>query len=123
MTAKILVVEDNEMNRNLVLATLGREYEIHCAETIPQARELLAAHIFDLLLFDINVPGGGGEALMREISAAGPHPPAIAVTAKAMAGDRERLLASGFAEYISKPFATRGLRAAVGRMIALGAKK
>lgn len=122
MVAKILLVEDNEMNRELVLATLGRSYEVRWAETIPEARELLAAHKFDLLLFDINVPGGGGETLMRELCAAGPHPPAVAVTAKAMAGDRERLLASGFDDYVSKPFDTRALRDLVERMVA-GARK
>jgi CheY-like chemotaxis protein len=123
MAAKILLVEDNPMNRQLVLATLGAGYDIHCAETIPQARALLAAHTFDLLLFDINVPGGDGEALLVELSAAGPRAPAIAVTAKAMVGDRERLLASGFDEYISKPFGTRALRALVERTLALGTRR
>jgi two-component system cell cycle response regulator len=48
----------------------------------------------------------------------------VAVTAKAMVGDRERLLAAGFEEYVSKPFDTRGFRSMVERMIAgAGAKK
>jgi CheY-like chemotaxis protein len=122
MAKKILLVEDSPMNRELVLATLGGAYEIQFAWSIPQARELLAKNTFDLLLFDINVPGGGGELLLREISAAGPRPPVIAVTAMAMAGDRERLLASGFDEYISKPFDTRNFRTLVARLIDLGVK-
>lgn len=122
MAPKILLVEDSPMHRELVLATLGGVYEIHCAWSVPQAREVLATHTFDLLLLDINVPGGGGEALLKELSAAGPRPPAIAVTAVAMPGDRERLLASGFDEYMSKPFDVKNLRTLVGRMITLGSK-
>jgi CheY-like chemotaxis protein len=121
--AKILLVEDNRMNRDLIVATLMGRCDLHCAQTIPEARVLLAEHSFDLLLFDINVPGGGGLALLQEISAAGPRPRAVAVTAVAMSGDRERLLAAGFDDYISKPFDTRKFRTLVERLLSLGPRK
>ena len=114
---KILLVEDNDTNRALVVATLGADYEILAAATIQEARDLLLTHQFNLLLLDIDVPGGGGVALLQELDKAGrPRPLAIAVTALAMVGDRERFLAAGFDEYISKPFDTRAFRATVARL-------
>ena len=115
---KILLVEDNVMNRALVVATLRSEYDIFPAATIPEARKLLDTHDFDLLLLDIDVPGGGGVALLQELDAGGrARPPAVAVTALAMVGNRERLLAAGFEEYVSKPFDTRAFRSTVARLV------
>ncbi len=120
---KVLLIEDNALNRALVAATLRNEYDLLVAATIPEARVLLATHQFDLFLFDIDVPGGGGAALLQELDAGGrARPPAIAVTALAMVGDRERLLAAGFDEYVSKPFDTRAFRATVARLAAVPAR-
>jgi CheY-like chemotaxis protein len=55
------------------------------------------------VLLDLNFPGGSGEILLREIHEREYELPVIAVTASAMAGERERLLRMGFTAYLSKP--------------------
>lgn len=115
---KILLLEDNEVNRMLVLATLQGRYEILCAETVQQAEAMMGEHRFDLLLLDINVPGGGGLAVLEQAKAGASDAPAVAVTALAMKGDRERLLSAGFDMYVSKPFDTRALRNTVAQLLA-----
>lgn len=110
MRARILVVEDHPLNLRLVRDILQhRGHQIEVAMTIDEARERLRGGRPDLVLLDIQVHGGGGETLLREIRAnvtlAGL--PVIAVTAFAMEGDRERFLAAGFDGYLSKPIDTR----------------
>src|SRR3954470_22991256 len=106
---KILVVEDDPWSRRIVVDLLEMHaHEVIAAEDIADARRLLAEKP-DLVLLDINVPGGGGQALLAEIRA---HEelrdlPVIAFTASAMAGDRERFLRLGFTSYVSKPFDVR----------------
>ena len=110
MRATILVVEDNPLNLQLVRDILEyRGHAVEVAMTVPDARLRLQAGRPDLVLLAIQVPGGGGETLLREIraSAALADLPVIAVTALAMDGDRERLLAAGFDGYLSKPIDTR----------------
>jgi CheY-like chemotaxis protein len=102
----ILLVEDNPLNRRLFEVTLSASgHEIVETDSVQTARAALAARLPDLILLDIEIPGGGGELLLREIrSDPGlAHLPVIAVTALAMLGDRERLLRSGFNGYLSKP--------------------
>jgi two-component system cell cycle response regulator DivK len=109
---QILVVEDNEKNmklfRDVLLATGYRTLE---ATTGVEAVELAAEHAPDLVLMDIQLPDlDGVEALRRlrgdERTAA---IPVLAVTAQAMRGDRQRLLAAGFDGYVSKPVDVREL--------------
>lgn len=110
MRARILVVEDNALNLQLVRDILEyRGHEIEFAATLPEARERLNDARPDLVLLDIQLPGGGGEKLLQEIrgTAALADLPVIAVTALAMEGDRERLLGAGFDGYLSKPIDTR----------------
>ncbi len=110
MPARILVVEDNELNSTLVRSVLeARGHTILEAASAGEARERLAAATPDVILLDIQIPGGGGEALLAEIRQwpGLPRVPIIAVTAFAMSGDAERLLALGFDGYISKPIDTR----------------
>jgi two-component system cell cycle response regulator DivK len=107
MTAeRILIAEDNEKNIKLfrdVLQLSG--YETLEASTGEQAIDLATRHTPDLVLMDIRLPGTDGlEALRRlredERTA---DIPVIALTAQAMAGDRERFLEAGFNGYVSKP--------------------
>lgn len=110
MTARILVVEDNPLNLELVRDILEyRGHQIESAATVSEARQRLDASRPDLVLLDVQIPGGGGEALLREIrvndALAGLA--VIAVTALAMEGDRERLLGAGFDGYLSKPIDTK----------------
>lgn len=116
MSARILVVEDNPLNLQLVRDILEyRGHQIDSAASVPEARERLERARPDLVLLDIQLPGGGGERLLEEIRGnvglAGL--PVIAVTALAMEGDRERLLGAGFDGYLSKPIDTKTFGPAV----------
>ena len=108
--ARILVVEDNSLNRLLVHDLLAlRGHEVIEAANVDEARTLLDLERLDLLLLDVHIPGGGGEAVVREVRkrAELANLPIVAVTSLAMPGDRERLLGSGFQGYLSKPIDTR----------------
>jgi CheY-like chemotaxis protein len=108
--ARILVVEDNSLNRLLVHDLLElRGHEVIEAANVDEARTLLDLERLDLLLLDVHIPGGGGEAVIREVRkrAELAKLPIVAVTSLAMPGDRERLLGSGFQGYFSKPIDTR----------------
>jgi CheY-like chemotaxis protein len=114
--ARILVVEDNPLNRLLVHDILElRGHAVVEAATVDEARELLQRERPDLLLLDVQIPGGGGEAVIREVRqrAELADLPIVAVTSLAMPGDRERLLSIGFQGYLSKPIDTRTFAAAV----------
>jgi CheY-like chemotaxis protein len=113
---RILVVEDNALNRMLVrdLLTL-RGHDVAEAETLPDGRRALARGDFDLVVMDIHLPGGGGELLLREIREKdrSARIPVVAVTALAMPADRDALLAQGFDAYISKPIDTETFSASI----------
>jgi two-component system cell cycle response regulator DivK len=103
--ARILIVEDNPINRRLVHDLLVlRGHEVVEAASVEEARERLG-EAPDLVLMDLQIPGGGGERMLDEIRAdpSREHLPVIVVTAAAMRGDRERLLRAGFDAYVSKP--------------------
>jgi two-component system cell cycle response regulator DivK len=123
MTAlRVLVVEDNPMNLRLVQALLvHRGHVVIDAATVDQGRARLAEGRPDVVLLDIHIPGGGGVVLLEEIrkSESLASLPVIAVTASAMSGDKERLLALGFDAYLSKPIDTRSFGPEVERVAAL----
>src|SRR5207244_3910718 len=96
--ARILIVEDNGLNRLLLHDLLAlRGHDVIEAATVDEARLMLDTQPLDLLLLDVQIPGGGGEAVVREVRrrAALADLPIVAVTSLAMPGDRERLLDSG----------------------------
>jgi two-component system, cell cycle response regulator DivK len=103
---RVLIAEDNEKNMKLFRDVLQvRGYETLEATTGEQAIELATRHTPALVLMDIQLAGMDGlEALRRlredERTAA---IPVVALTAQAMAGDRERFLEAGFNGYVSKP--------------------
>lgn len=101
----IAVVEDNADNRLLLTAILGDRYAIVEYENGPDALDGLARSLPDLVLLDISLPGMDGNEILGEIRRDGRmrHLPIIALTAHAMAGDRERFLDAGFNDYITKP--------------------
>lgn len=105
MSAKIAVVEDNPDNRLLVNAILEDLYEISEYETGVEAVEGLLGNPPDLVLLDISLPEMDGTEVLAWIR----HQPqfgdlpVIALTAHAMAGDREKYLAAGFNDYVTKP--------------------
>lgn len=110
MSTRILVVEDHPLNFKLVRDILEfRGHQVEGAASVAEARAALDRARPDLVLLDIEIPGGGGVAVLVHIRAtpALSDLPVIALTALAMEGDRERLLAAGFDGYLSKPIDTR----------------
>jgi CheY-like chemotaxis protein len=105
MKKKLVIIEDNEDNRLLVRAILEDLYEVIEYETGPEALASLALEPPDLVLLDISLPDMDGPEVLRHIrlDAAWCQVPIIALTAHAMAGDREAFLAMGFDGYVSKP--------------------
>jgi two-component system, cell cycle response regulator DivK len=106
MNARILLIEDNEQNR--YLATFLLERHGHTVVHAPDGQtgiELAAAEPFDLILLDIQLPKMDGHAVARAMRAspALSQVPIVAVTSYAMAGDREKALASGCTGYLEKP--------------------
>ncbi len=105
MKPTIAVVEDNPDNRLLVQALLEDTYEIQEYETGVEAVEGLAEDIPDLVLLDISLPEMDGTEVLKWIRDQKELEglPVIALTAHAMAGDREKFLSQGFNDYLTKP--------------------
>lgn len=120
---RILLVEDEELNRMLVKAVLARaavaavrDAELVDAATLAAARERLADTDFDLILLDINLPDGNGLNLARELAAAGvPRPPVVAVTASVLPQDQKAALEAGCDDFLDKPYAAADLVATIAR--------
>jgi signal transduction histidine kinase/CheY-like chemotaxis protein len=105
---RILLVEDNLVNQRVAVAILAKGgYKAEITENGLQALAALAAHPFDLVLMDCQMPEMDGFEATRRIRAGelktGAHLPIIAMTANAMEGDRERCLSVGMDDYITKP--------------------
>jgi CheY-like chemotaxis protein len=101
----IAIVEDNADNRLLLQAILDGLYELVEYENGTEALAGLAASLPDLVLLDISLPGMDGNEILSRIRADQQlrKLPVIALTAHAMSGDREKYLAAGFNDYITKP--------------------
>jgi two-component system, cell cycle response regulator DivK len=104
--AKILLVEDNEMNRDMLSRRLQRKgFAVVLAEDGKAGVAMAASEVPDLILLDMSLPLVDGWEVARQIKA-GPTTksiPIIALTAHAMAGDREKALEAGCDEYDTKP--------------------
>jgi two-component system cell cycle response regulator DivK len=103
---KILLVEDNPVNRRLAVFLLRSQgYEVREATTAQEALEALEKERPDLILMDIQLPGMDGLEVTRKLKAqpATADIPVIAVTSYAMKGDREKALAAGCVGYVTKP--------------------
>ena len=102
----ILLVEDNEMNRDMLSRRLERKgYRVVLAADGLRGVEMAASHAPDLVLMDMSLPVLDGWEATRRLKAAPAtrHVPVIALTAHAMAGDRERALQAGCDDYDTKP--------------------
>ena len=101
----VALVEDNSDNRLLVRVILESLYEVTEYENGFAALEGLPKEKPDLVLLDVSLPEMDGTEVLRRIRADANlrELPVIALTAHAMAGDREKYLAAGFDEYVTKP--------------------
>jgi len=101
----IAVVEDNADNRLLLRALLDDRFRIVEFETGAEAIAGLAGAGADVLLLDISLPGMDGVEVLAHLrgDARTARLPVVALTAHAMAGDRETYLRAGFDDYVTKP--------------------
>ncbi|GFK92462.1 Autoinducer 2 sensor kinase/phosphatase LuxQ [Fundidesulfovibrio magnetotacticus] len=118
----VLLVDDEPVNRRVMQNLLEkRGHRVVLAETGLQALEQLARRPFDCVLMDVQMPGMDGLAATRAIRANERQAwdasvSVIALTAHAMAGDRERFLAEGMDDYLSKPVELEALDQVLGRV-------
>ncbi len=102
--ARILLVEDNEDNRDMLSRRLQRRgHEVSLAVDGEEGVEKAGTESPDLILLDMSLPRMDGWAVARTIRDSGAVVPIIALTAHAMQGDREKALAAGCDEYDTKP--------------------
>ena len=103
---KILLVEDNEVNRRLAGFLLRSQgYQVMEATTAQAAFDMIPNNRPDLIVMDIQLPGMDGLEATTKLKAepATANIPVIAVTSYAMAGDRDKALAAGCSGYVTKP--------------------
>jgi len=117
---RILVAEDNVINRTVAAGSLEkRGHSLVHAENGREAVAAVARETFDLILMDVQMPEMDGFEATRRIreleETTGRHTRIVAMTAHAMAGDRERCLAAGMDDYVSKPLRKEDLLRALGQ--------
>ena len=119
---RVLLADDNRTNRRLVELLLEKGH--HQVTSVNSGRDAVAkaaAERFDLILMDVQMPGMDGfeaTAAIRERERhTGGHTPIVAMTAHAMAGDRERCLADGMDEYLSKPIRPADFLATMEKLV------
>lgn len=101
---KILVVEDNPLNMELVIEILSSKgITVHKAVDGEEAIRKTEREVYDLILMDIELPGKDGVEVTKIIKVKYKNMPVIALTSYAMKGDKERFLSAGFDDYIAKP--------------------
>jgi two-component system cell cycle response regulator DivK len=111
-TRRILVVEDNPLNRKLVRDVLSfAGYDVIEAQSGEEGLRVAQQTPPDLVLMDLQLPGIDGTETLRRLrqDALGAHVPVVAVTAFAMAEDKERASRAGFDGYLEKPISVRSL--------------
>jgi CheY-like chemotaxis protein len=103
---KILLVEDNEMNRDMLSRRLQKKgYEVVIAVDGQQGIDMATSQTPDLILMDMSLPVVDGWEATRRLKAGGATAkiPVIALTAHAMTGDRDKALDAGCDDYDTKP--------------------
>ncbi|WP_334131156.1 response regulator [Silanimonas lenta] len=123
MSLRLLVVEDDAASREFIRAALAGGATVDTARTLAEAGAQCAEHDYHLLLLDVALPDGEGDAWLARQRAIGNRAPAIALTAELDHARRRRLLASGFVEALGKPISEQALREAVELRLAGGAPR
>jgi PAS domain S-box-containing protein len=119
--SRLLLAEDNPVNQKVAQLTLQQlGYAVDVVSDGAQALAALANGSYDAVLMDCQMPVMDGFAATRELrlrEAAGPRTPVIALTASAMASDRERCLRAGMDDYLSKPIRSEDLAVVLRRWV------
>jgi two-component system KDP operon response regulator KdpE len=114
---RILLVEDNELNRSLVRAIISRAAEPRLrsadlveAQTVEQAKDALAGPgTFDVVLLDVHLPDGSGLEIARELADHPDRPVVVALTAAAMAREQTAAMDAGCDTFLAKPYTSADL--------------
>ncbi len=117
---RIAYVDDQADHHSLIEIILEDMYTVDCYFSGPEMFEALTAgKIPDLIFLDISIPGMDGPDILGRLRETGEtrETPIVALTAHTMKGDREKYLAMGFDDYISKPFSEGELIAILKRWI------
>lgn len=126
MSARLLVVDDNPVNRRLACELLRMEgFEVDACDDAESAIEYLDTHARpDLVLMDVSLPGMDGLTLTRKLKADPRFAsmPIVAITAFAMKGDEAKALDAGCVGYVTKPVDTRKLPKQIAAFIEASAK-
>jgi two-component system, sensor histidine kinase and response regulator len=122
---RVLLADDNRTNQRLVELLLEKDrHEVTSVSTGREAVAKAAEQPFDLILMDVQMPGMDGfeatAAIRERERGSGAHTPIVAMTAHAMAGDREKCLAAGMDQYLSKPIRPDDLAATIATLIPAG---
>jgi len=123
--AKLLLVEDNEMNRDMLSRRLVRRgYEVAIAVDGDEGVTMAQSEKPDLVLMDMSLPVIDGWEAPRRIKSSDEtrHLPVIGLTAHAMAGDREKALEAGCDDYDTKPIELERLIGKIEALLPGGAK-
>lgn len=114
---RILLVEDNELNRSLVRAIIARtgeprlsDVDLVEAETVAQAQAALAGpDRFDVVLLDVHLPDGSGLEVARALASRPDRPRVVALTAAAMAREQTAAMEAGCDRFLAKPYTSADL--------------
>jgi CheY-like chemotaxis protein len=110
---RILLVEDHEATRlGLSDVLRGWEHEVHAADSLTQALQLISHTSFDLLISDIDLPDGTGWELARYLESDN-RPPAIAMSGSSTEEDIRTSLNAGFKTHLAKPLRAKPLAQAI----------
>ena len=121
MKKKICIIEDNEKNLELFIAVLGtiQDLEIFTSITGKEGLNLIQSKNPDIIILDIQLPDINGTDICRELRKLEKFKKTsiIAITSFAMKGDKERILDSGFDDYISKPLKITDFREKIQKLL------
>lgn len=120
--ALVLIADDNEHNREYARQVIVDRWDVALAADGEEALRLVAERVPDLVLLDLSMPTVNGWEVARRLKAGAATRaiPLVACTAHAMAGDRERALATGFDGYLAKPYRPPELTACIESFLGPG---